>query len=228
MLVVGGFGGSKKAAGPLASAELWDPAIGSFQPLAATMAQGRTDHTATLLPDGRVLIVGGDVDHGDGNAAEVWDPATESFSATGSMAVPRSGHSATLLPDGRVLVIGGFTTGGEYATTAELWDPRTGSFIPAGSLAVARFGHVAMLLPDGRVLIAGGQVNCARCGAPTNGLASAEVWDPATESFGPAGSLTGPDATREAYTMTLLPDGRVLTIGGDFVTKRQFAPPIPT
>ncbi len=94
-------------------------------------------HTATLLPDGRVLVVGGmDVDDHTLASAEIWDPATGSFEPTGSLAEGRDFHTATLLPDGRVLIVGG--RGGLHP--AEVWDPATGSFSPAGSLAI---GHYA-------------------------------------------------------------------------------------
>jgi len=135
----------------------------------------RDSHTATLLPDGRVLVVGGGCpptqkcqDHAV--VAEVWDPQTATFEPAGSLAQLREGHTATLLPDGRVLVVGGSGWDGGDLASAEVWDPTTASFSPAGSLAQGRRGHTATLLPDGRVLIVGG-----RDGDP---LASAEVWDP--------------------------------------------------
>jgi hypothetical protein len=139
----------------------------------------RTGHTATLLPDGRVLIVGG----GDGRrsavaSAELWDPASETFEATGSLGHSRSGHTATLLPDGRVLIAGGgvpvrnrFTCPEVCIASAEVWDPTLGSFTSTGSLNEARMNHTATLLPDGRVLmVAGGLLDWV--------TGSAEVYDP--------------------------------------------------
>ncbi len=102
----------------------------------------RAAHTATLLPDGRVLVIGGFRPSDDGNieiasspTAEIWDPATSSFGPAGRLITPRDWHTATLLPDGRVLVIGGW---GDKVTLVEAWDPETASFSPAGSLAGPR------------------------------------------------------------------------------------------
>jgi hypothetical protein len=97
---------------------------------------------------------------------------------------------------------------GDIPVSAELWDPATASFSPAGSLAQARNSHTATLLPDGRVFVVGGNVNGRGSGRT---LSSAEVWEPVTASFGPAGSLI---ETRTDHTATLLPDGRVLVVGG--------------
>ncbi|MFV2063468.1 MAG: kelch repeat-containing protein, partial [Chloroflexota bacterium] len=128
---------------------------GAFSP-AGSLAEARGVHTATLLPDGRVLVVGGG---GDGDllaSAEIWDPVTASFGPAGSLGDARHSHTATLLPDGRVLVVGGGGSDGGVLAAAEVWDPATASFAPAGSLAEARILHTATLLPDGRVLVVGG------------------------------------------------------------------------
>ena len=169
------------------------------------------DHTATPLSDGRVLIVGGEDSDGRWLAsAEIWDPATGAFTATGSLAEARSRHTATLLPDHRVLIIGG--RGGSFwdeyvgLTSAEIWDPVTGTFSPAGSLGTGRSDHTATLLPDGDVLVVG---SARFPGEP--GLVSAELWDHATGAFRSTGSLS---AGRAAHTATLLSDGRVLVVGG--------------
>jgi len=171
--------------GELASAEVWDPEVAAFVP-AGSFAFAYThdgsdivDHTATRLPDGDFLVVGGgyfvDVDTADERyevaaTATVWDPETASFDAAGSLDEGREGHTATLLPDGRVLVAGGSDGDGSGFALAEVWDPRTSSFGPAGSLAEERVSHTATLLPDGQVLIVGGEWDGA--------LASAEVWSP--------------------------------------------------
>ncbi len=160
----------------------------------------RDGHTATLLPDGRVVIIGGSPWGTSIRplAIEVWDPVTASFGPAGSLADLRWGHTATLLPDGRVLVVGG--TVGDTVRSAGIWDPATGTSTPAGTLVEARAFHTATLLPDGRVLVIGG-----------TDRASAEVWDPETESFSPAGPM---NEARGFHTATLLPDGRVLVVGG--------------
>ncbi len=196
----------------LALAELWDPATGAWTPT-GSLEQWRFDHTATPLDDGRVLVIGGGSFTIDGfetfDSAELWDPASGSFSHTGSLAEPRLDHSATRLTDGRVLVIAGSMMSASGAhSSAEVWDPRTEAFAPAGSLADGRSRHTATLLPDGGVLVIGGG---AFTSESSDIHASAERWDPATRSFAPEGSLA--DA-RSDHTATLLPDDRVLVIGG--------------
>ena len=127
--------------------------------------------TATLLPDGRVLVVGGDP-----KSAEVWDPARGTFSPAGSPPETGYGTSTTALSDGRVLIVGGCIgdQGCErLLASAEVWDPETESFSPAGEMAVTRWSHTATALPDGRVLVVGGWEEDG-----VNVRASAEVWEP--------------------------------------------------
>ena len=163
------------------------------------------------MPDGSVLIIGGQDDDGPLASAELWDPVSGDLSPAGSLAGGRSGHTATLLPDGRVLVVGGSDDEGVLAS-AELFDRATGSSSPAGSLAEARIAHTATLLADGRILVVGGERGA-------EGIGLAESWDPVGEAFGPAGSLTTP---RTSHTASLLPDGRVLVVGGGAFTADGF------
>jgi large repetitive protein len=207
VLIVGGFATYQVA---LASAEIYDPTRDTFSPT-GSLVTPRGQHTATLLADGRVLIVGGFTGGGINNStslasAEIYDPRTGKFTATGSMAAGRGFQEATLLADGRVLVTGGDHDFQTPVVTAEIYDPATGTFSPTGSMAVARTIPTATLLADGRVLIAGGGNGSAGvC------FASAEVYDPGTGAFSPTGTMTN---LRCGHDATVLPDGRVLLTGG--------------
>ncbi|HEX5590039.1 MAG TPA: kelch repeat-containing protein [Candidatus Limnocylindrales bacterium] len=180
-------------------ADIWDPVSGRGP--TGRPAIGRVASTATLLLDGRVLVVGGfdgPFAYGANStaSAEIWDPATGAFRETGWMASPRVGHTATMLADGRVLITGGTGPGGAQAT-AELWDPATEEFSPAGEMVGARTGSLATLLPDGTVQIWGG-------GGPS------QLWRPAYNNFVSAGLLDRPSFA----TATRLLDGRVLLTQG--------------
>jgi WD40 repeat protein len=212
VLIVGGGDQDTEA---IASVELWDPIQGAVTELSPTHV-ARVAHAATLLDDGRVLVVGG-LERGPAGevlgptmTAEVWDPTTRSFSDAGSAAGPFAMPTATRLEDGRVLVLGG----GPDRTTALVWDPATGAFTPTGSLHEGRAGgQTATLLPDGSVLVIGGlQVSTAGAGQPmVTALASVEVWDPVDGVFHEAPPL--PEG-RYDHTSTLLPDGRIVVAGG--------------
>ncbi len=202
---------------PLALVVLLTLLLGSINPVGAPVAQavgtwtttgsmatGRTDHTATLLPNGKVLVTGGST----GTSAELYNPATGTFSPTGSMSTDRSFHTATLLPNGKVLIAGGDNASG-YLTalsSAELYDPATGTFSPTGNMGTDRMNHTATLLPNGKVLIVGRYDWTYQ-----TTLATAELYDPATGTFSPTGSM---GADRERHTATLLTNGKVLVAGG--------------
>ena len=187
VLIAGGSTGQLSlccAVPNLASAELYDQATHAFSP-ASSMTTARAGHTATLLSDGRVLIVGGAPTGGPSGApvasAELYDPLTGTFAATGSAVAARQDASATLLADGRVLIAGGSAstiTGRLSLASAELYSPSTGTFSPTGSMTMARFDHTATLLADGRVLIAGG-VNASN--GTGGSLQTAELYDPEQE-----------------------------------------------
>ncbi|MHB8771067.1 MAG: kelch repeat-containing protein [Syntrophales bacterium] len=180
---------------------------GTFTSVGPTRAR-RYRHNSTLMPDGRVLIVGGTTTTTwEPLASSEWfNPATGSFTDGPTFTTPRLNQGQVLLPDGKLLVIGGSqadTAPNQAYNTAELYDPATGVVSPAGTMATPRGFATATLLADGRVLVAGGYLSAS--------LASAELWDPRTKTFSPAGSMGTP---RSYHTATLLPDGRVMIVGG--------------
>ena len=194
----------------LLSAELYNPATGSFA-ATGSLNSSRSFYSQTLLANGKVLIVGG-LDYTASppiylNSAEIYDPATKTFSASaGSMVFGREGHSATLLPSGKVLIAGGVDSDGNTTGQAVLYDPVADSFTPsAGTMVSVRKEHSATLLQNGKVLIAGGEDNADAT------LNSAELYDPATDTFTAAGSMTSP---RWGHTATLLTTGKVLIVAG--------------
>jgi hypothetical protein len=213
VLIAGGFDGSL----PLRTAELFDPATNTFSPT-GNLVSPRNAHTATLLQNGTVLLAGGISDSSSAAntlaTAELYHPATGTFTATGSMTVPRRNHTATLLADGKVLVAGGFNgdvldSKANSLSSAEIYDPATGTFTSTGNLITGRGSHAAALLATGKVLVAGG---CCDSTSPTGIIefSSAELYDPVAGTFAPAGSLN----PRDSFTMTLLPSGTVLAAGG--------------
>jgi hypothetical protein len=195
----------------------WCASIAAAQPgtftVTGRMLVPRASHTSTLLPNGKVLIVGGIPETGptaqSSSSAELYEPATGTFSSTGSMSVPRMSHTATLIPNGKVLITGGYAGFVNQASagataTAELYDPRSGTFAPTGQMSLPRFSHTATLLNSGKVLIVGGDG-----GGPYPMTATAELYDPLTGLFTPTGNMTTP---RTQHLATLLIDGRVLIV----------------
>jgi TATA-box binding protein (TBP) (component of TFIID and TFIIIB) len=193
-----------------ASAERFDPTAnggsGGFLP-AASMASARSWPGAALMPDGKVLVIGGRDGPSAHATTELYDPTADAFTPGPDLVVVREHFTATMLPSGRLLLVGGPIT-----TLAELFDPLggggTGSFVPAGSSSAARQWHTSTLLPSGKVLIAGGD---DQNDVPS---ATAELWDPdAPPAAGP--SSTGSLLTaRSRHTAALLPSGKVLIVGG--------------
>lgn len=196
-------------------AEIFDPATGVFTATAGPMLTPRANHTATLLPSGKVLIAGGTdfilwsgggTTGGNLASAELFDPATGRFSATGSLTGPRRGQTADLLPSGKVLIAGGASYSVVSVTgVAELYDPEAGAFTATGSMVNKREYHTSTLLPSGKVLFIGGQ----------DGMyyASTELYDPATGLFTPSGTM---GVQRRLHTATLLANGKVLVTGGQW------------
>jgi Galactose oxidase, central domain/Kelch motif len=212
VLVAGGANNDEDPPSTVASAELYDPATGTWQTTGNLNTQ-RYQHTATPLPNGKVLVAGGfNSLLLSLNIAELYDPATETWSGTGSLNIDRTGHTATLLPNGKVLVTGGYNfTENRFnaLNSAELYDPATGTWSVTGSLNIARSDHSASLLSNGKILVAGGQIFDTW---PYVSLNEAELYDPATGIWSVTASL---DTARRNYTATLLPNGKVLVAGGN-------------
>jgi N-acetylneuraminic acid mutarotase len=209
VLVAGGMGGSAgDAVGIQASAEIYDP-VGDTWTATGSMTISRDYHSATLLPNGTVLVVGGEGGYytPGTTSAEIYDPAAGTWTVTGSMTTARYLHSATLLPNETVLVAGGFNQIGgtaAYFASAEIYDPAAGTWTVTGNMTTARYCHIATLLPNGTVLVAGG--------AGPEELSSAEIYDPVAAISTATGSMT---TARGNYTATLLPNETVLAAGGE-------------
>jgi hypothetical protein len=176
------------------TAELYHPSTGAFTSIGATHLSDATQ--IVLLNDGRALVVGS-------SGTDLYDPSTKHFTTTGAMTVPRSKFGGALLPDGRVLMAGGQAGGpfGTRVTSTQIYDPRTGRFFPGPELNENRFklSKAVVSLKDGRVLIAGG-------------AEQPEVYDPNSHVFVPVG---GEKLDGFCFsTATLLNDGRVLLAGG--------------
>src|SRR5579884_1475895 len=242
------------------NAQIFDPATNSWK-MAHAMRAARMGHGGTLLPNGKVLIAGGLTYYlvrlgyvVCTATAEIYDPATATWSSAGSMSVPRCGHIAQLLPNGKVLVAGGanYRT---YFNSAEVYDPATNTWSPTGSMAITRYGHSAALLQNGKVLVTGPTPTTEIYNPSTgtwsltastaayhsyvpvvtlvsgkvlvaggNSAGSSELYDPFTSTWVPTGSFNHP--ARINFPVTLLSDGRVLVSGGayDWWTGEVYKP----
>jgi len=183
--------------------ELYDVASGTWTNTGSLHVR-REGHTATLLPNGKVLVAGGFDDFlAPTNEAELYDPASGNWSITGSMNAIRWQHTATLLPNGRVLVAGGQSTNFAGTTLAEVYDPATGFWTRVLPANREHQQHTATLLPNGTVLVAGSFLG--QFGASSD----EEIYDPTSQTWT---LLTLPK--RYSHTMTLLPSGKLLMTGG--------------
>jgi len=194
-------GGQEASGGSLASAELYDPTLGTWANT-GNMQFDRRGTTATLLSTGKVLLAGGLGSNTNTPAtAELYDPAMGSWTSTGNLATPTRGHTAVLLPDGRALVTGGFLDG--QRSESQLYEPTSGTWANTSPMGTARQAHTLTVLLNGKVLVAGGK------NASTEiSFASAELFDGTWTGTGSLGSA------RTSHSATLLPDGKVLVAGG--------------
>jgi hypothetical protein len=202
VLVIGGYGGPfQYASTALPSAELFDPATGAWSS-AGSLSVGRVGHTATLLADGRVLVIGGMGSDGTSASADLWDPVTMTSSPAGTLGIARSGHASVLLPDGQVLVAGGRGANGAGVGVTELWDPATGEFTQSVRYLDSPPDVTATRLLGGRVLLAGVWIGAG-------GFSGVSV----TQWPGPGDSISM-SRPREGHAATLLVNGDVLVTGG--------------
>jgi len=231
--------GSSSGGAYLTSAELYDPATGTWTATGA-LAKARYGPVSTLLPSGKVLLAGG-FNGTDRELAEteIYDPVTGSWSLAAPMSVRRARHTATLLPNGDVLVVGGAQVGslGSVTATAEIYHPATNSWRSVPSMSTARLGHTAALLPNGDVLVAGGHDG-------TSYVASSEIFhgslsNPPTASAGPdqtvrQGSLVHLDGGASTddvtpvqslaftWTLTSVPAGSTAALSGASTATPSF------
>lgn len=203
VLVAGGYEGSTYKA----SAEIYDPATGVWTAVTNNMQVARRQHTATLLNNGLVLIVGG------GNSAQLptagvdlYDPATNAFTSAVSLTTGRDRHTATLLANGQVFVFGGHRNA-TVVNTGELYNPATNTWTTVAATGTGRWFHSATLLNNGKVLLAGGQTSSASA-------KTVELFDPSNNSFTTNAAPNQLVFARARHTVTLLPNGKVLLLGG--------------
>ncbi|OJT19119.1 galactose oxidase [Archangium sp. Cb G35] len=199
VLASGGHDGSRT----LTSCEVYEPETGEWYATGA-MRTARRNHAAVRLADGRVLVVGGTFSASFGSlaSAEVYEPGTGRWTAVRDMGEARNDPAAVLLADGRVLVAGGFDVDRHPVRSAELFDPATGEWTRTGAPTSARAGaQTGVVLGNGQVLFVSGL--------------QAELYDPVSGQWTKTGPVGGAAGThRSGHTVTPLPDGRVLVVGG--------------
>jgi hypothetical protein len=208
-------GGVDDRDGTLASAEIYDPATDTWR-FTAPMNEGRLTHTATRLRDGTVLVTGGRTDdfwEVVTPSTEIFDPATEAWTALAPLSSSRDWHTATLLPDGDVLVVGGYAKGKEWEPLSFAHVDRLG---PAGwraeaPLTLRRMGHAASLVAGGLVLVTGGLDWQSRWVGSLGNTGRVEAYNPSTGAWQLVADMS---IARTMHAAVTLPDGRVVVIGG--------------
>jgi uncharacterized delta-60 repeat protein len=180
---------------------------------ATPLGTARDSQTATLLSNGKLLVTGGQTNGGfTSAAAEVYDPGTGIWTATGSMNADRAHHTATVLPNGKILVAGGTSSANGTLSSAELYDLAVGTWTMTGTMTSERSFHTATLLPNGQVLVVGGKRDHNKA------ISDAELYDPVTGTWTATSQL---NFARASHTATLLPNGQVLVAGGARFGRKQ-------
>jgi len=192
------------------SAELYNPAHGTFT-ATGSMARARAEFGITLLANGEVLVAGGCTAYDQNGcaatttSAEIYNPTTGLWKATGSLRAARFAVTATRLASGKVLVAGGATSALDALNSSEIYDPTAKTWTLGSKMVLARSGYASIMLTTGKVLFVGGEnINGV-------GIANAELYNPSSGTFAVTGSMT---ATRVEHTVVLLANGKVLVSGG--------------
>lgn len=206
VLLVGGADPTQDSR-EIRSAEIFDPWTLRSELVGDLHGSATPSTAAALLPDGRVLVTNRTAD-GEDRGAEIFDPATNSWTVVAPRPSARTSHALVALEDGRVLLAGGVVLDAGPAGTplaTELYDPSTGQWSIAAPQHVlhAAARDATVLLPTGRVLVAGG------ASSATGSVV--EIFDPALGAWSVVGSLGAP---RELHTVTVLGDGRLVSVGG--------------
>ena len=202
------------------AAQLYNPATGMWT-ATGSMSTARSGHTATLLPNGQLLAAGGEACVSAScpvlSSAELYNPATGTWTPTGSMSEPHSsGALAGLLPNGQVLVVCGVNDPGFAPCGADLYNPATGTWADDGvASASAARNYSAVLLHNGQVLISGGEIGTYP--AKETIVQTATLFDPATKTSTSTGSMTTP---REFHTLIVLQNGQALAAGGETQNRK--------
>ena len=205
----------------IARAAIWNPGTGTVIPLSATLQQPRAWHSATILPDGSILILGG-VGEGGGPLAiaEWYHPESQNFSVVSlDHVTPRSHHTATLVTDGNVLLVGGLGERGQQLVTAELWNSNDGSVVALPQLSRTRHGHNATLLSNGKVLLWGG----------IGSVETGELFDPKTGQFEFLNSFPNnlfPSADDVPVLIDSLPPNLAVNVPSDSLIALRFSSPL--
>lgn len=204
-------------------AEVYDPSTGKWTPT-GSMVAARGSLTATVLPNGMILVAGGLNAAGTALAsAELYNPSTGKWTATGKMNVARDEHTATLLATGNVIVVGGENATGISTNRTELYNPTSGTWTLSGNVSTGRLEHTATLLMNGNLLIAGGTKVTS---TTTTILSSAELYNPTTGIWTKTGSMTN---ARTGHAATIMSSGMIMAISGsgtnnDLTSVESYAP----